>query len=88
MSNDQDQVPVEKVTIHFAGKIVVDASLMDCEGSARTIEDVVRNVIGDMESEIREHLMYSDESREEYDLVQAIDELNIWDTTSAAVPTA
>ncbi|MFF7750400.1 hypothetical protein ACFZCP_14240 [Streptomyces sp. NPDC007971] len=76
MSNDVD-VPTEKVAIYFTGKIVVDASLMDCEGTVRTTEDVVRNVIGDIESEVREHLMYSDENREEYDLVQAIDELDI-----------
>jgi hypothetical protein len=91
MDNETDEftVPVEKVTIHFTGKIVVDVALVDCEGSARTLEDAVRQVISDMESEINEHLMYSDESIEDTDLVQAIDELDIWQTTqpdAVAVP--
>jgi hypothetical protein len=82
MSNETDEftVPVEKVTIYFTGTIVVDVALADCEGSARTLEDAVRQVIGDMESEINEHLMYSDEDREDTDLVQAIHELDIQET--------
>jgi hypothetical protein len=74
---------VEKVTIHFTGKIVVDVALADCEGKARTMEDAVRQVLDDMDSEIREHLMYSEESIEDTDLVQAIDELDIWETPQA-----
>ncbi|MEU0214987.1 hypothetical protein ABZ281_07595 [Streptomyces sp. NPDC006265] len=76
-------VPVEKVTIHFTGTIVVDVALVDCEGRARTMEDAVRQVLGDIESEINEHLMYSDDSREDTDLVQAIHQLNIGETAQA-----
>jgi hypothetical protein len=47
------------------------------------MEDAVRQVIGDMESEINEHLMYSDESREDTDLVQAIHELDIEETAQS-----
>jgi hypothetical protein len=85
MGNETDEftVPVEKVTIHFTGTIVVDVALVDCEGDARTMEDAVRQVIGDMESEINEHLMYSDESREDTDLVQAIHELDIEETAQS-----
>ncbi|MFK0015699.1 hypothetical protein [Streptomyces sp. NPDC091027] len=81
MSN-ATQVPVDRIAICFTGEIVVTASLMNCEGKVRTTEDVVREVITDMESAIHNHLMYSDEAREEYDLVQEIVELDIEETTS------
>ncbi|MET9119891.1 hypothetical protein [Streptomyces sp. NPDC004528] len=78
-----DEIAVEKVTIYFTGKIVVDVTVADHPGMSRTVEEAVSRVIDDIQSEINEHLMYSDESRGEDDLVQAIHELNIWDTTSA-----
>jgi hypothetical protein len=81
MSNDTE-VPVEKFTIYFTGKIVFDAAMMDCEGRDRTAEDVVHTVIQGIESEIHNNLTYDDEDREEYDLVQQIHELDISEATS------
>ncbi|MGD6750394.1 hypothetical protein [Streptomyces sp. BH105] len=81
--SDETPVPTEKVTIRFSGKITVDASLMNSVGKVRTTEDVVREVVAGIETEIKDHLMYDDEDREPFDLVQEVEELNVWDATAS-----
>ncbi|MFD6934693.1 hypothetical protein ACFWAP_00860 [Streptomyces goshikiensis] len=80
-----ETTPTKKVTVYFTGKIEVEAAMLDHYGKARNDQDIVGDLLGSIRDEISEHLMYSDESREEGDLVQSIEELYIWDTTTAVL---